>query len=192
MIINFFKQKKGGQMKLSFLIFSALLTQSVWASVAGVTEGKASPMTNETTSHRMNNKIGIGTGFGNPFPSIFGLNFGYNATDWLRIDAGFGELSVTSGASSASVKTYGAGADFLLPGWSFSPLGGLHVSSVDVSKSANADISVQGIDKSTTLIYAKAGIDWQSSGGFNFGAGAIAGLSGGSANGSYLSLGWYY
>ncbi len=179
-------------MKLSILIFSALLTQSVMANVSGVTEGKASPMNSESASHRMNNKIGVGTGLGNPFPSIFGLNFGYNVIDWLRLEAGFGELSVTSGTSSASVKTYGAGADFMMPGWSFSPLGGLHVSSVDVSKSAGAELSVQGIDKSTTLIYAKAGFDWQSSGGFNFGAGAIAGLSGGSGNGSYLSLGWFY
>lgn len=143
-------------------------------------------------SNRQANKIGITTGFGNPFPSILGMNLNYHVTDYLKASAGYGEISVSSMDEKAKVSTIGGGVDFMVPGWSLSPTAGLHVSKVDVSNSSNIDISVQGIEKSTTLTYAQAGVDWQAEGGFNIGVGGIAGLSGGSASGSYLSLGWFF
>lgn len=143
-------------------------------------------------SNRAGKKIGITTGFGNPFPSILGMNVNYNVTDWARATAGYGEISVSSGDSKASVTTLGAGADAFVPGWSLSPTAGLRISKVDVSNSGGAELEVQGVEKSTTLLYAQAGLDWQSQGGFNIGLGQVVGISGGKAAGSYLNLGWYF
>lgn len=143
-------------------------------------------------SNRQSNKMGVTTGFGNPFPSILGMSLNYNLTDLLRVSGGYGEVSVSAGDSNAKVTTLGGGVDVLVPGWSFSPMAGVHVSKVDVSGSNGAELSIQGIKKSTTLTYAQLGLDWQSQGGFNFGAGAVAGLSGGSASGSYVNLGWFF
>jgi hypothetical protein len=143
-------------------------------------------------SNRTRNKTGVTSGFGNPFPSILGLNLGYHLNDFLKGTVGYGELSVSSGESKASVRTLGAGADVFVPGWSLTPTAGLHISKVDVSNSGGAELSVQGIEESTTMTYAQAGFDWQAQGGFNLGIGAVAGLTGAKASGSYMNLGWFF
>jgi len=170
-------------MKYVFLVL-------MMASVAQAEINKE--MRTEMPSNRASKKIGITTGFGNPFPSILGINANYHLNDFLKASVGYGEISVSSFESTAKVTTMGAGVDAFVPGWSFSPTAGLHASKVDVSNSGGAELSVQGIEESTTMTYAQAGLDWQSQGGFNIGLGQVVGLSGGKGSGSYLNLGWYF
>jgi hypothetical protein len=167
------------------VLFCLLLVSTV-AAQAEVSQ----TMSMAGTSNRLSKKVGITTGFGSPFPSLLGLNLNYHVTDYMKATAGYGEISVSSSDETAKVSTIGAGADFFIPGWSLSPTAGVHVSKVDVSKTAGADLSIQGIDESATIAYAQAGLDWQSSGGFNIGLGAVAGS--GKASGSYMNLGWYF
>jgi len=174
--------------KVLFVLLLASFAQAAETTSTLETEGRLTTK----VSNRLAKKTGITTGFGSPFPSLLGLNVNYNVKDWLRANVGYGEISVSTFDSSAKVTTLGAGADALVPGWNLSPIAGLRVSKVDVSSSGGASVSVQGVEESTTLLYAQAGLDWQAQGGFNIGAGQVVGLSGGEASGSYLNLGWYF
>jgi hypothetical protein len=167
-------------------VLCILLLTSSLANAVGTSSAE------KPQSNRLANKTGITTGIGNPFPSIFGVNVSYNVLDYLRASIGFGEISVSGIDSSASVKTTGIGADVMVPGWNLSPTAGLHISKVDVSASGGGSLSIQGIEESTTLVYAQGGLDWQAQGGFNLGLGQTVGLSGGDASGSYFNIGWFF
>ena len=105
---------------------------------------------------------------GDPFVSLGGLNGAYNATDFLRLNAGLGYV----GTDTASLTSVGLGAKILVPHWEFSPFFGLNFSESFLSSSlgqvffynpSNGNIS----GNSLSFFYPSAGLDWQTQGGFN-------------------------
>ncbi len=127
---------------------------------------------------------------GDPFPTLVGVNLAYNVFDFLRATAGLGQVSASVGNSSASATTVGAGARFLVPGWSLSPVAGLSLAYVGYSSTGGA-LSVGGFDSGGLHAYASLGIDWQTASGFNVGAGYNLSTKAGVGGMPYLNLGWF-
>ena len=144
------------------------------------------------TSNRMLRKAGVYLGvLGDPFPTLLGVNLGYNLTDFMRATAGLGRVSATIGTAEASATTLGAGTRFFVPGWSLSPSAGVSFAYVSVSQSGGAAVTVGNFTKSQAHIYANIGVDWQAASGFNVGAGYNLSFMGVGGM-PYLNLGWYF
>ncbi|MEW6054977.1 MAG: hypothetical protein AB1540_00045 [Bdellovibrionota bacterium] len=86
-----------------------------------------------------------------------------------------------------SIFTYGAGAKVFVPGLSFSPVAGIGFSRYSSKRHP------YGLDDSGSHAYYSAGVDWQSSSGFNLGAGynICPKLSDG-ACGIYVNIGGFF
>jgi hypothetical protein len=118
---------------------------------------------------RAQHKFGFyGTVLNDPYPSLWGVNLGYNLTEFMRFTVGYGTLAV----GTASVTSYNAGMKFFIPGWSFSPFAGANYNVI----SSTGSLAFNGINMTYTpgtnlnTITASAGLEWQSEGGFILGA----------------------
>ncbi len=188
--------------KQSVLVISfmclGLVSTPVTAAEGASSSADASVL--EGDSARMTNRLGAAIGIvGNPYPSILGVNAAYNVTDFLRGEAGFGQIEATTGMSinnsgvqtkTSKITTIGAGATGFMPGWNLSPTLGVHVS--NVSTEGEGTITVQGFEGSGTLVYGSLGADWQASNGFNTSLGYNLPLGGKGAGSFYASLGWFF
>jgi len=149
-------------------------------------------VTSDEMSHRMSSRLGVYTGvFNDPAPSILSLNAAYNLTDYMRLTAGVGRLSVSVLDAQASVTTLGVGAKAMVPGWSLTPTLGVHGATVIYSGTSGM-VSVGGVNGSTTHLYVSAGFDWQAKNGFNLGMGVNQSLNSQIGTSTYLSLGWFF
>lgn len=170
---------------------------ALWLVAGSVFAAKpaASSNSSETTvgSNRMLRKAGVYLGvLGDPFPTIVGVNLGYNAFDFARFTVGLGQVSASIGSAEASATTIGAGTRFFVPGWSLSPVAGLSFAYVAVSQKGGATLTVQNFTQSMAHIYANIGVDWQAASGFNIGAGYNLSFASGVGGLPYLNLGWYF
>lgn len=149
-------------------------------------------------SARMSNRAGAYIGIlGDPFPTLLGVNLGYNVTDFMRVSVGGGRVSASIGdgvgdGASASATTFGVGTRFFVPGWSISPTVGLGAAYVAVSQSGGLSVSVQNFNSSGGHIYGNLGVDWQMKGGFNAGLGYNLSFRSGIGGSPYLDLGWFF
>jgi hypothetical protein len=143
----------------------------------------------KTESHRTTKKLGSYLAVHDPAPAIVGINLAYNLTDFLRVSAGYGQLSVGVGALEASATTIGAGVTALVPGWSVSPAVGLKFASVIYS--GNLGLDLGGFKESGSHVYGSLGVDWQASGGFNLAAGYNYSFKSGIGGSVYVAAGWF-
>lgn len=154
--------------------------------------------TTSIDSNRSGKKIGLYTGVLNePSPSLLSLNAAYNVTDYMRATVGIGKISVSglsfdgSPAPEASATTIGAGAKFMIPGWSLTPTAGVHAATL-IYSGTEGMLSIGGFEKSGSHVYVSAGIDYQGANGFNFGVGINQSLRSGIGSSTYLNLGWFF
>jgi hypothetical protein len=162
-----------------------LISVNSFAVVETVSSAKLEP------SHRMQKRAGAYLGIlGDPFPTLIGVNLGYNVFDFLRATAGIGQVSASTGASTASATTLGAGARFLVPGWSLSPSAGLSVAYLAYA-SDGLGISLGNYGAGGLHAYASFGVDWQTEGGFNLGLGYNVSFRSGFGGMPYINLGWF-
>lgn len=144
-------------------------------------------------------KWGTYVGIGNPYPSLLGLNVAYNVDSHIRASIGYGEIEVTSGITfdgngiseqKTKASTYSAGADYLITDYQVRPLVGLRAGYFNVS--GNGTFNVQGVSRSTGLLYTNIGLDWLAGGGFNMGAGLNVAMLGGAGANFYANLGYFF
>ena len=149
-------------------------------------------------SSRMKNQLGVHIGLlGDPYPTLIGFNVNYNVMDFLRASAGYGSVSadVTSNGTSGklSLTTIGVGVRAMVPDWNLTPVVGLGWSTVSLSASVDGLTGdVAGFKESTSHLYAAFGLDWQTGGGFNIGAGYNMSFKSEIPGVPYLNLGWYF
>ncbi len=178
-----------GTRLLSVIFATAVINGAAFAD----TRSHGTSTETAAQSNRMMRKAGVYLGIlGDPFPTLVGVNLGYNAFDFMRITGGLGRVSATLGASEASATTLGAGTRFFVPGWNLSPVAGLSFAYVSVSQTGGAAVSVSNFGSSAAHIYATLGFDWQAASGFNVGAGYNLSFKGGVGGLPYLNLGWYF
>ncbi len=148
-------------------------------------------------SSRVAKKFGATAAVGLPAPGIFGVSVNYNIKDYLRANAGFGQVKVTTGlslsnsgltATESSATTLGFGVTGLMPGWKLSPALGLNYGYVSMSDG----MSIGGFNQSGGHVYGTLGLDYQGDSGFNFGTGITQSLRSGVGTGFYLSAGWFF
>lgn len=162
-------------------------------TVFSIVANGATEKVEETMSNRMRNRAGGYVGIlGDPFPTLVGLNLAYNVLDFMRATAGLGQVSATVGDAEATATTIGAGARFFVPGWSFSPVAGVSAAYVNVSQKGGMSITVKNFEESGMHLYGSLGVDFQSEGGFNIGAGYNVSLRSGIGGLPYINLGWYF
>lgn len=142
------------------------------------------------TSHR----FGIyGSVLGDPFPSLFGINLAYNFTNFFRVNLGYGSVSASSGTTTLTATSIGAGAKLFIPHWSFSPVVGFNYTNVAISASGTVSgLSVNGISVSGAFTNMSLGFDWQTQMGLMLGGGYNFGLSGGLGGAPFFNLGWFF
>jgi hypothetical protein len=132
----------------------------------------------------MEKRIGAYLGIlGDPSPTLLGLNAAYNATDFLRAHAGWGNVSASGPAGDVSVNTLGLGVNAMWPGQDLTPVLGLSYSHLFTS----------GIITEFELnnVYATIGGDLQTEVGFNLGFGFNVSLTD-SITLPYINLGWFF
>lgn len=174
----------------------AILTTASIASAAP----KSSPK-NESSSEvklessRMDKRFGAYVGIlGDPHPTLFGVNLAYNVLDYLRASVGYGQITVTTlslddsgfGTAEESMTTIGAAAKFLVPGWNLTPTATLGYSHVFMSE------GFESIDYDSDNLYVGLGGDWQTTGGFNLGAGFNVSITGSAPLAPYINLGMFF
>lgn len=175
------------------VLFAALVLASANAFAAPTSTMKA-----DDVSNRAEKPWGVALALGAPHPSLAGITGSYNLNDWSRAEVAYGSVQVTSGwtfdengmhEEKASIDTLGAGIKFFVPGWNFSPTGGLHVSSLTYS--GDGLVEVQGYKKSGVYAYGTVGADWLSADGYSVNFGANIALGGGSGGG-YAGVGYFF
>jgi hypothetical protein len=176
-------------MKVAVGVLAILVSTVSWGKTLPVKEDLST--VSVVQSSRMHKRVGAYLGvLGDPFPTLVGVNLAYNVFDFLRATAGLGQVSASVGNASASATTVGAGARFLVPGWSLSPVAGLSVAYVGYSSSGGG-VSVGGFNSGGLHAYASLGVDWQTVSGFNLGAGVNVSTKAGVGVLPYLNLGWF-
>jgi hypothetical protein len=151
-------------------------------------------------SNRSANKLGIYLGVGEPAPTLAGVNVAYNVLDYLRLSAGYGKLTVTSGLAyngntgelstqESSITTMGVGARAFVPGWSLTPSAGVHFA--HVSYTGNG-LAAHGFEESGSHVYSTLGLDWQAKSGFNASLGVAHSFKSDVGNSAYLTIGWFF
>jgi hypothetical protein len=155
-------------------------------------------LTDESSSNRTEKKLGLYLAVHDPSPAILGINAAYSLTDYLRLSAGFGKISVTSSVSidangdavstDASATIFGGGITALVPGWNVSPAVGLHFATISYSGSG---LEVGGFQESGSHFYGSLGVDWQSKMGLNLSAGYNYSFKSGIGGNLYLAAGWF-
>jgi outer membrane protein assembly factor BamA len=179
-------------------LFAMTMVQLFAFSALAQTQGTSQTSMKEASA-RESNRYGATISLGQPYPQILGINASYNITDRLRANLGWGETSVTTSASfsaegittkTSTLSTIGLGAEYFFTDWSFRPVTGLSVSQNQYT--GGEGLSVNGVDKSGTILVGSAGFDWQGQGGAKFGIGMQSSLSGGSGGGLYVNGGYFF
>lgn len=136
---------------------------------------------------------------GNPYPTLLGINAAYNIDNNMRASVGYGEVEVTTSLSfngsgftqeKLKAQTYAAGMDYLFLDTAIRPLVGLHAGYFSVS--GKGTFEIQGLSKSTGLLYSNIGLDWLTSGGFNLGTGFNVAIAGGRGINFYGNIGYFF
>jgi hypothetical protein len=149
-------------------------------------------------SNRSEKKFGAHLGLlGDPFPTLLGINLDYNALDFLRVTAGYGSITVSGSGTGTSgeltATTIGAGVRLMVPDRNFTPVAGLSWATVSVEATGTSVTgTVGGFGASASHLYATIGFDWQTSSGFNIGAGYNLSLKSGVGGLPYVNIGWYF
>lgn len=135
------------------------------AARARTAGGAASPADAETsrTSHRFGVLLGVMT---HPVPSIIGFNAAYNFLDWLRIQGGVGFISLSSPVLNISTTTVTGEAQFLVPGWSFSPVGLIGLGAITGTIEGSLENETAGLTDTAGYVFIGGGLDWQTWLGF--------------------------
>ena len=175
-----------------------LLAMVLWASaVHAQTSAEGESRTTATPEDR---KYGAYLALGNPYPSLIGINAAYNIDDNWRASIGYGEVEATTSVaidSSGNVseqkvtaQTYSAGVDYLFLDTIIRPVVGARAGYFSVS--GQGDFSIQGINKSTALLYSSVGADWLAKNGFNIGTGLNIAMLGGHGVNFYANVGYFF
>jgi hypothetical protein len=125
---------------------------------------------------------------GDPVPSFFGVNLGYNLGDIARIHAGYGSLAT----GLVNGTAYGGGVKFFVPGWGFSPFVGAQYSVFNVDSVLGVTLP-GGVNSGAGVFSVGAGLDWQTSFGFHLSAGGYMPM--GTSSGQLIpgvNLGWFF
>lgn len=149
---------------------------------------------------REQHKYGAYLGFGTPYPSLMGLNVGYNMGD-VRLTAGFAELEATTSLSydfnsgwtqeTMKASSYDIGAEYyFMPGENWRPVTGVHLGYIDLSGKGN--VSFNGFSKDTLHAYLNLGIDYMSSTGYQFAVGYNQGFIQNGNGGVYVNAGRFF
>ncbi len=168
--------------------------------IAGAAFGaeKQAAKNESNESYRMSRRAGMYLAYGDPYPTVLGVGAAYQITDFLRAQAGFGKISVTTGinisgngitTTEATATTFGVGLKGMVPGWNFTPTVGMHFSTL--SYSGTGGLSVGGFTQSGSHIYTSLGFDWQTQQGFNLTGGYQLSFKSGVGGGLYLGAGWF-
>lgn len=149
----------------------------------------------DDSSARLNHRFGFYSSLlGDPFPSLWGVNIGFNLFRFLRLTGGYGSVSATfASGGTLSVTSIGGGAKLFMPSWNFSPVAGINYTNITVSASGLAQgDAVNGISASGSAVYTNLGLSFQAGSGLMIEAGANVGLSGGVTTTPYAALGWFF
>jgi len=114
-------------------------------------------------SYRSEKKLGAYLGIlGDPAPTVVGVNVAYNVAEYLRVTAGYGEITRSSGSfdsngslsfeESGKLSTFGLGARAMVPGWNLTPVVGVSVGYMSLSGTFT---EMQGLTKSGINPYGK-------------------------------------
>ncbi len=147
---------------------------------------------NEELGSRETHRIGVLVGVaGEPIPSLLGFNVAYNFTDFARIQAGYGSISVDDSNLSVRITTLSAEAQFFLPNYNFSPVGLLGVGNLTGTITGTLDNQTAGLSAGQSYFFLGGGFDWQTYLGFTlelhykFIPMVTSGLPG-------IALGWFF
>jgi hypothetical protein len=140
-------------------------------------------------SFRLVDRFGVyGSFVGDPVPSILGVNLAYNLGDIARVHAGVGSLA--TGISNG--MSYGGGAKFFVPGWSFTPFAGAQYTILRVDSFLGLSVP-GGANSSAGVLSVGGGVDWQTGFGLNLSAGAYLPVTTtGAQVVPQISLGWFF
>lgn len=120
-------------------------------------------------SSRSKNKLGVYASLlSDPYPSLWGINVGYNFVDFIRVTAAYGSLS----AAGVTVTAGNAGLKAFVPGWNFSPMVGANYSLVSTNANVINFGSINVVAPAGTnfnTMSISMGFDWQADGGFMLG-----------------------
>ncbi len=177
-------------------IIAAVLTYGSITSAATAHPANQSTAESAASDNRSLNKLGAYVGIlGDPHPTLLGFNVAYNALDYMRVSAGFGQVSVSTlslsnaglTTESTSLTTLGLGTKFMMPGWNFTPTVGFGYSHISITSTA-----VMPIDYKANNYYTNFGFDWQASTGFNLGGGLNVSLNSGAPTAPYINVGYFF
>lgn len=181
-------------MKTAMKIVAVVVTLCAWQNAFGA-DGS-----NETAINRMEKPLVTNVGLNNAGPAGIGVGVGYSILPWLKATAGYSEMSMTSSVSidgngnmttgETKYTSYAAGAQFSVPDWNLTPIGGLNVAHYSVTSDDGSQASFNGMSGSGTLLYTTLGASWQSHSGFMAEAGMNIPLDGKTTSEAFLDVGW--
>lgn len=166
-----------------------ILAGALGSAPAALAVGQAGSSEAETSSARMDHKLGAYVGIGEPAPSILGLNVGYHLTDFLSAHLGLAQISTSLFGLESSATTIGFGVRGCVPKWSLTPTAGLHFANVSYTGSG---LSVGGFTASGSHLYMSVGMDYQAKSGFHSALGYAFSTKSGIGGSAYLNVGWYF
>ena len=175
-------------------IVALVVTALAWQSAMAEREGA-----NEVIVNRMAKPLVTNIGLNNAGPVGIGVGVGYSILPWVKADAGYSEMKMTTGLSidgegnmtttSLKYQSYAAGAKFAVPTWNLTPIGGLHVAQYSI-KSEDSEAMFNGMKGSGTVLYSTLGVSWQGQSGFSTEAGMNVPLGGKMLSAAFIDVGW--
>ncbi len=155
----------------------------------------------EVEDVREQKKYGVYLGIGTPYPSLLGINVGYNISSDVRVTAGYAELEATTSLSYDSstgwqeekvkASTYDLGAEYyFMKGQNWRPVAGLHMGYVDIS--GKGDMTINSFKKDTVHAYVNAGVDYVSRNGYQFAIGFNQGVVENTNGSIYVNAGQFF
>ncbi len=179
---------------------NVLITALILLSHSQLCSAQENSVSARVADVRDQHQYGVYLGFGTPYPSLMGLNVGYNVSDF-RVTAGFAELETTTSLSFDSTTgwtqekmkatTYDVGTEYYFKrGQSWRPLVGVHVGYVDIS--GRGSLSINGFGEDTLHAYANVGLDYMSQGGYQFAIGYNQGFLQNGNGSIYVNTGRFF
>lgn len=181
-------------MKTAMKIVAMVVTLCAWQNAMGA-DGSS-----EMAVNRMAKPLVTNIGLNNAGPAGIGIGVGYSILPWMKATAGYSEMSVTSSVSidsSGNMTTgetkytsYALGAQFSVPTWNLTPIGGLNVAHYSIKSDDGTEATFNGMSGSGTLLYTTVGVSWQAHSGFTTEAGMNISLNGKTASAAFVDVGW--
>lgn len=155
----------------------------------------------EVEDVREQKKFGVYLGIGTPYPSLLGINVGYNISSDVRVTAGYAELEATTSLSYNSAtgwqeekvkaSTFDLGAEYyFMKGQSWRPIAGVHMGYVDIS--GKGEMNINSFKKDTVHAYVNAGVDYVSRNGYQFAVGYNQGVVENTNGSVYVNAGQFF